>query len=96
MRRLGLADHRRSEEVNESQEIRVLDWEEIDFKTGAGELADDEEGRKPGGSWRGRPPRRRRAFGRSRDRARRRSGIAVVLVSADGSARVLRPDLAAH
>lgn len=35
-----------------SQEIRVLDWEEIDFKTDAGELAADEEGRKPGGSWR--------------------------------------------
>jgi integrase len=35
-----------------SQEIRILDWEEIDFETDAGELAADEEGRKPGGSWR--------------------------------------------
>jgi integrase len=34
------------------QEIRVLDWSHIDLKLGAVELAADEEGRKPGGSWR--------------------------------------------
>jgi integrase len=35
-----------------SQEIRVLDWRHVDLKLGAIELAADEEGRKPGGSWR--------------------------------------------
>jgi integrase len=35
-----------------SQEIRVLDWRHLDLKVGAIELAADEEGRKPGGSWR--------------------------------------------
>ena len=34
------------------QEIRVLDWTHVDFKLDAVELAGDEEGRKPGGSWR--------------------------------------------
>ena len=34
------------------QEIRVLDWQHVDLKLGAVELAADEEGRKPGGSWR--------------------------------------------
>jgi integrase len=34
------------------QEIRVLDWRHVDLKLGAVELAGDEEGRKPGGSWR--------------------------------------------
>jgi integrase len=34
------------------QEIRVLDWLHVDLKLGAIELAADEEGRKPGGSWR--------------------------------------------
>jgi integrase len=34
------------------QEIRVLDWVHVDLKLGAIELAADEEGRKPGGSWR--------------------------------------------
>jgi integrase len=34
------------------QEIRVLDWGHVDLKLGAVELAADEEGRKPGGSWR--------------------------------------------
>jgi integrase len=34
------------------QEIRVLDWTHIDLKLGALELAADEAGRKPGGSWR--------------------------------------------
>jgi integrase len=34
------------------QEIRVLDWAHVDLKLGAVELAADEEGRKPGGSWR--------------------------------------------
>jgi integrase len=34
------------------QEIRVLDWRHVDVKLGAVELAADEEGRKPGGSWR--------------------------------------------
>jgi integrase len=35
-----------------NQEIRVLDWRHVDLKLGAIELAADEEGRKPGGSWR--------------------------------------------
>lgn len=34
------------------QEIQVLDWTHINLDVGAGELAGDEEGRKPGGSWR--------------------------------------------
>src|SRR5918912_3570899 len=34
------------------QEIRVLDWSHVDLKLGAVELGADEEGRKPGGSWR--------------------------------------------
>lgn len=34
------------------QEIRVLDWSHVDLEIGAVELAADEEGRKPGGSWR--------------------------------------------
>lgn len=34
------------------QEIQTLDWKDIDFKLDAVELAADEEGRKPGGSWR--------------------------------------------
>jgi integrase len=34
------------------QEIEVLDWEHVNMEAGAGELAGDEEGRKPGGSWR--------------------------------------------
>ena len=34
------------------QEIRVLDWSHVNLKVGAVELAGDEEGRKPGGSWR--------------------------------------------
>ncbi|HEY5054158.1 MAG TPA: hypothetical protein VII45_12190, partial [Solirubrobacterales bacterium] len=34
------------------QEIQVLDWTHVDLDVGAGELAGDEEGRKPGGSWR--------------------------------------------
>jgi integrase len=34
------------------QEIRILDWHHVDLKLGAIELAADEEGRKPGGSWR--------------------------------------------
>jgi len=34
------------------QEIRVLDWRHVDLELGAVELAADEEGRKPGGSWR--------------------------------------------
>jgi integrase len=34
------------------QEIRVLDWKHVDLDLGAVELAADEEGRKPGGSWR--------------------------------------------
>jgi hypothetical protein len=33
-------------------EIRTLDWSRVDLKLGAVELAADEEGRKPGGSWR--------------------------------------------
>jgi integrase len=35
-----------------NQEIRHLDWEEVDWALDAIELAADEEGRKPGGSWR--------------------------------------------
>jgi integrase len=35
-----------------SQEIRILDWRHVDLKVGAIELAAEEEGRKPGGSWR--------------------------------------------
>lgn len=35
-----------------SQEIRVLDWSHVSFDLRAIELAGDEEGRKPGGSWR--------------------------------------------
>jgi integrase len=35
-----------------SQEIRYLDWEQVDWSLNAVELAADEEGRKPGGSWR--------------------------------------------
>ena len=34
------------------QEIRVLAWPHVDLQLGAIELAADEEGRKPGGSWR--------------------------------------------
>jgi integrase len=34
------------------QEIQILDWKDVDFDLGAIELAADEEGRKPGGSWR--------------------------------------------
>jgi integrase len=34
------------------QEIQVLDWEHVDLDVGGGELAGDEAGRKPGGSWR--------------------------------------------
>lgn len=34
------------------QEIQVLDWRHVDLDLGAAELAADEEGRKPGGSWR--------------------------------------------
>jgi integrase/recombinase XerD len=34
------------------QEVRVLDWSHVDLRLGAVELAADEEGRKPGGSWR--------------------------------------------
>ena len=34
------------------QEIKTLDWTHVDLKLGAVELAGDEEGRKPGGSWR--------------------------------------------
>ena len=34
------------------QEVRILDWRHLDLKVGAVELAADEEGRKPGGSWR--------------------------------------------
>jgi integrase len=34
------------------QEIRVLDSSHVDLQLGAVELAADEEGRKPGGSWR--------------------------------------------
>jgi hypothetical protein len=35
-----------------NQGIRVLDWRHVELKLGAIELAADEEGRKPGGSWR--------------------------------------------
>ena len=34
------------------QEIQVLDWDHVDLDIGGGELAGDEAGRKPGGSWR--------------------------------------------
>jgi integrase len=34
------------------QEVQVLDWEHVDLAIGAMELAADELGRKPGGSWR--------------------------------------------
>ena len=34
------------------QEIQVFDWSHNNLDVGAGELAGDEEGRKPGGSWR--------------------------------------------
>jgi integrase len=34
------------------QEIQHLDWQEVDFKLDGLELAADEQGRKPGGSWR--------------------------------------------
>jgi integrase len=34
------------------QEIQTLDWADVDFELDAIELAADEEGRKPGGSWR--------------------------------------------
>ncbi|HEY7950532.1 MAG TPA: tyrosine-type recombinase/integrase [Solirubrobacterales bacterium] len=34
------------------QEIQVLDWEHVNLDIGGGELAGDEAGRKPGGSWR--------------------------------------------
>jgi HD domain len=33
-------------------ESRLLDWKHVDLKLGAVELAADEDGRKPGGSWR--------------------------------------------
>ncbi len=35
-----------------SQEVRILDWTHVDLELGAMELAADELGRKPGGSWR--------------------------------------------
>jgi len=35
-----------------AQEIEVLDWRHVDLRLGGAELAGDEEGRKPGGSWR--------------------------------------------
>lgn len=35
-----------------AQEIEVLDWRHVDLHLGGAELAGDEEGRKPGGSWR--------------------------------------------
>ena len=35
-----------------AQEIEVLDWRHVDLVAGAVELAGDEDGRKPGGSWR--------------------------------------------
>ncbi len=35
-----------------AQEIEVLDWLHVDLERGGGELAGDEAGRKPGGSWR--------------------------------------------
>lgn len=34
------------------QEIQLLDWRDVDLELGAVELAADEDGRKPGGSWR--------------------------------------------
>jgi hypothetical protein len=35
-----------------AQEIEVLDWQHVDLELGGGELAGEEVGRKPGGSWR--------------------------------------------
>lgn len=35
-----------------AQEIEMLDWRHVDLRLGGAELAGDEEGRKPGGSWR--------------------------------------------
>jgi integrase len=35
-----------------AQEIEVLDWQHVDLAAGGVELAGDEDGRKPGGSWR--------------------------------------------
>lgn len=35
-----------------AQEIEVLDWRHVDLVAGGAELAGDEDGRKPGGSWR--------------------------------------------
>jgi integrase len=35
-----------------AQEIEVLDWRHVNLVTGGIELAGDEDGRKPGGSWR--------------------------------------------
>ena len=54
------------------QEIRTLDWAHVELKLGAIELAADEEGRKPGGSWRVRPARQaaRRDAAASMDRPR--------------------------
>jgi integrase len=34
------------------QEIQIFDWEHLNLDVGGGELAGDEAGRKPGGSWR--------------------------------------------
>lgn len=38
-----------------AQEIEVLDWRHVRLSVGGAELAGDEEGRKPGGSWRAIP-----------------------------------------
>ncbi len=35
-----------------AQEIEVLDWRHVDLVSAAAEFAGDEDGRKPGGSWR--------------------------------------------
>ncbi len=35
-----------------AQEIELLDWTHVDLVVGGAELAGDEDGRKPGGSWR--------------------------------------------
>lgn len=35
-----------------AQEVEVLDWTHVDLVVGGAELAGDEDGRKPGGSWR--------------------------------------------
>ena len=35
-----------------AQEIELLDWTHVDLVAGGAELAGDEDGRKPGGSWR--------------------------------------------